>query len=91
MTKSQLIDAVAARTGLRRKEAADAVDAVLDTVEDVLARGGEVALGGFGKFSIAERAARQGQHPRTGEAMEIPAARVPKFAAATHLKQAVRR
>ena len=49
------------------------------------------ALAGVGKFSVAERAARQGQHPRTGEAMDIPASRVPKFTAGSNLKQAVRR
>ncbi|MDP2710433.1 MAG: HU family DNA-binding protein [Solirubrobacteraceae bacterium] len=90
MTKSQLIDAVAARTDLTRRQAADAVDAALETIEDVLGRGGDVALAGFGKFSVAERAARQGQHPRTGAAMEIPAARVPKFTAGSKLKQSVR-
>ena len=72
MTKFQLVEAVAARTDLTRRQAADAVDAILETMEDVLSRGGEVALAGFGKFSVAERAARQGQHPRTGEAMDIP-------------------
>ncbi len=91
MTKSQLIEAVAARTDLTRRQAADAVDAVLETMEDVLSRGGDVALAGFGKFSVAERGARQGHHPRTGEAMEIPASRVPKFTAGSNLKQAVRR
>src|SRR5918997_4172251 len=91
VTKSQLIEAVAARTDLTRRQAADAVDAVLETMEDVLSRGGEVALAGLGKFSVAERAARQGQHPRTGEAMDIPASRVPKFTAGSNLKQAVRR
>lgn len=91
MTKSQLVEAVAARTDLTRRQAAGAVDAVLDTMEDVLSRGGEVALAGFGKFTVVERAARHGQHPRTGQAMEIPAARVPKFVPASNLKQAVRR
>jgi DNA-binding protein HU-beta len=91
VTKSQLIEAVAARTDLTRRQAADAVDAVLETMEDVLSRGGEVALAGFGKFSVAERAARSGQHPRTGETMDIPASRVPKFTAGSNLKQAVRR
>ncbi|HEX8155983.1 MAG TPA: HU family DNA-binding protein [Solirubrobacteraceae bacterium] len=90
MTKSQLVDAVAARTDLTRKQASDALDAVLDTVEGVLSRGGEVSLSGFGKFTVAERAARQGVHPRTGEQMQIPATRVPKFTSGSSLKQAVR-
>jgi DNA-binding protein HU-beta len=91
VTKSQLVDAVAARSGLSRKQSAEAVDAALDTVEDVLSRGGEVMLAGFGKFSVAERAARQGVHPRTGETMNIGASIVPKFTAGSSLKQAVRK
>jgi len=90
VTKAQLVDAVAARSGLSRKQATEAIDAALDTVEAVLSRGGEVMLAGFGKFSTAERAARQGVHPRTGETMNIAATVVPKFTAGTSLKQAVR-
>lgn len=90
MTKTQLVDAVQSRTGLTRKQSADAVEAVLDTVQEVLGRGGEVALAGFGKFSVSERAARIGKHPRTGEAMEIAATRVPRFSPASGLKQAVK-
>lgn len=90
MTKTQLVDAVQARTGLTRKQSAEAVDAVLETVQDVLGRGGEVALTGFGRFSVSERAARTGKHPRTGEPMRIEATRVPRFSPASGLKQAVR-
>jgi DNA-binding protein HU-beta len=90
VTKSQLVDVVQKRAGLTRKQSADAVDAVIDTVQEVLSRGGEVALTGFGRFSVAERDARRGKHPRTGEPMEIAATRVPKFAPASGLKQAVR-
>jgi DNA-binding protein HU-beta len=91
VTKAQLVDAVAARSGLTRKQSAEAIDAALDTVEDVLSRGGEVMLAGFGKFSTAERGARQGVHPRTGETMNIAATIVPKFTAGSSLKHAVRR
>jgi DNA-binding protein HU-beta len=90
VTKSQLVDAIVARTGLTRKQSTDAVDAALGAVEDVLGRGGEVSLSGFGKFTVAERGARQGVHPRTGEPMEIAATRVPKFTAGSNLKAAVR-
>lgn len=90
MTKTQLVDAISARTDLTRTQANEALDAVFDTVEGVLSRGGEVSLAGFGKFTVAERAARQGVHPRTGESMLIPATRVPKFTAGSNLKQAVR-
>jgi DNA-binding protein HU-beta len=90
VTKSQLVDAIAARTGLTLKQSTDAIEAALSAVEDVLARGGEVSLAGFGKFSVTERAARQGVHPRTGDPMQIPATRVPKFTAGSNLKNAVR-
>jgi DNA-binding protein HU-beta len=90
VTKTQLVEAIAARTGLTRKQSTDAIDAALGAVEDVLGRGGEVSLSGFGKFTVAERGARQGVHPRTGEPMEIAATRVPKFTAGSNLKAAVR-
>jgi DNA-binding protein HU-beta len=90
VTKTQLVDAIVARTGLTRKQSTDAIDAALGAVEDVLGRGGEVSLSGFGKFTVAERGARQGVHPRTGEPMEIAATRVPKFTAGSNLKAAVR-
>jgi DNA-binding protein HU-beta len=90
VTKSQLVDAIAARTGLTRKQSTDAIEAALGAVEDVLGRGGEVSLAGFGKFSVAERGARQGVHPRTGDPMQIPATRVPRFTAGSNLKNAVR-
>jgi DNA-binding protein HU-beta len=90
VTKSQLVDAIAARTGLTRKQSTDAIEATLSAVEDVLGRGGEVSLAGFGKFTVAERAARQGVHPRTGDPMQIPATRVPRFTAGSNLKNAVR-
>jgi DNA-binding protein HU-beta len=90
VTKAQLVDAIAARTGLTRKQSTDAIEAALGAVEDVLGRGGEVSLAGFGKFSVAERGARQGVHPRTGDPMQIPATRVPRFTAGSNLKNAVR-
>ena len=87
MTKSQLIEAVAARTDLTRRQAADAVDAVLETMEDVLSRGGEVALAGFGKFSVSHRAARQGRNPSTGQTIQIAASKAAKFSSASALKK----
>lgn len=90
MTKTQLVDADQARTGLTRNQSAQAVEAVLETVQEVLRRGGEVALTGFGRFTVSERAARTGKHARTGDPMKIGATRVPKFSPASGLKQAVR-
>jgi DNA-binding protein HU-beta len=90
VTKSEFVDQVAAQAGLERKQAADAVDAMLAVIEHSLARGGEVTLTGFGKFHVAERGARQGVNPRTGEAIQIAATSVPRFTAGSSLKKAVR-
>ena len=90
MTKSEFVDSVADRTDLSRKQAADVVDAVLDTITDTLKRGSDVTFSGFGKFHVAERGARQGVNPRTGERMQIAASRVPRFTAGSGLKSAVK-
>jgi DNA-binding protein HU-beta len=91
VNKSQLIEQVAARTDMRKSEAAGAVEADLQTIEDNLSRGAEIAITGFGKFHVAERGARQGRNPRTGERIDIAAAKVPRFSAGAGLKQAVNR
>ena len=90
MTKSELVDQVADRAELTKQDAARAVDAVLVTVEDVLRRGSEITLSGFGKFHVGQRGARQGVNPRTGERIQIAASRVPRFTAGSGLKSAVR-
>ena len=90
MTKSEFVDQVASSSGLSKSDATKAVDAFLDTVEDTLKRGSEVSFSGFGKFSVAERGARQGVHPRTGETIQIQASRVPKFTAGSALKKALK-
>ena len=89
MTKGEFVDRVAGQFD-SKKAAADAVDAVLDGIADVLASGGEVNFTGFGKFSVAERAARQGINPRTREKIEIAASRVPRFSAGAGLKSKVK-
>jgi DNA-binding protein HU-beta len=88
VTKSEFVDKVASRFGSKR-EAEDAVEAVIGGIQDVLRSGGEVNITGFGKFHVAQRGARQGKHPRTGEPIHIPASRVPRFSAGSKLKQAV--
>ena len=90
MTKSEFIDQVAAKSGLSKKQAGDAVDAVLETIGSTLAGGGDVAFTGFGKFHVQSRAARTGVNPRTKEKVAIAAARVPKFTAGSSLKSAVK-
>lgn len=89
MTKSEFVDQVAQDASLSKKEAEEAVDNVLNTIQKTLSRGGEVAFTGFGKFHVAERGARQGKHPRTGQPIQIPASKVPRFSAGAKLKQAV--
>ena len=90
MTKADFIDRVADRSGLSKRDASKAVDAVLDSITDALKQGDAVSFTGFGKFSAQQRAARQGVNPRTGERVQIPAATVPKFSAGSQLKQALR-
>ena len=90
MTKSEFVDQVASRASLDKKQAGDAVDAVLETIQEALERGSDVTFSGFGKFSVAERGARQGVHPRTGETIQIAASRVPKFTAGSGLKKSLK-
>ncbi|MBV8257946.1 MAG: HU family DNA-binding protein [Actinobacteria bacterium] len=91
MTKQEFVSEVARRAQLANRDAAKAVDAVLETITDTLKRGGDVTFTGFGKFSTQHRAARTGVNPRNpGEKVHIPAARVPKFSAGSGLKSAVK-
>ena len=90
VTKAEFVDQVSETSGLGKGEASKAVDAVLDTISEVLSRGGEVNFTGFGKFSVADRGARQGVNPQTGERIQIAATRVPRFSAGSALKSAVK-
>jgi DNA-binding protein HU-beta len=89
VTKQEFVDQVSDRSGLSKKDAAGAVDAFLDTVEDALKRGSEVSFSGFGKFSVSARSAREGRNPATGERIQIAASNVPRFTAGAGLKKAV--
>ena len=90
MNKTQLAEQIAARAGVSGAEAGRVLDATLDTIEEALATGNEVTITGFGKFTVAERAARQGVNPATGEPMQIAASTAPRFSAGAKLKQAVK-
>ena len=90
MTKQEFVDKIASKTDMSRKQAADAVEAVLDSITETLRSGGEINFTGFGKFSAADRAARQGVNPRTGERVQIAATTVPKFSAGSQLKAAIK-
>jgi DNA-binding protein HU-beta len=90
VTKSEFVDQIADRAGLSKKDAGDAVDAFLETIEDALKRGSDVSFSGFGKFSVSQRGAREGRNPATGDKIQIPASRVPKFTAGAGLKKAIK-
>jgi DNA-binding protein HU-beta len=90
VTKSEFVDQVASESGLGKGEANKAVEAALQVIEDTLKRGGEINITGFGKFSVAERGARQGVNPQTGERIQIAASRVPKFSAGSALKKSIK-
>lgn len=90
MNKDELIDAVASKTAVAKKEATAVLDGALDEIAKALAGGGEVKLTGFGTFSVSKRAARQGVNPRTGEKIQIAATNAPKFKAGKGLKDAVK-
>ncbi len=89
MNKNDLIASVAEAAGLSKADAGKSVDAVFDAVSGELASGGDVRLVGFGTFSVANRAATKGRNPRTGEVIDIPASKQPKFKAGKGLKDAV--
>ncbi len=89
MNKNDLVAAVAASTGLSKTDSANAVDGMLDSITGALKNGGEVRLVGFGTFSVAQRRASEGRNPRTGERIQIPASKQPKFKAGKALKEAV--
>ena len=86
--KAQLIETVAEKTGLTKKDAT--VDAVFGSIQDFLEKGDKVQLIGFGNFEVRERAARKGRNPQTGAEIEIPASKVPAFKPGKALKDAVK-
>ena len=87
MTKNELAERVAQRSGLSASQARQVVETTLEAVSDELAAGGEVSLAGFGKFSVSHRAARQGRNPSTGQPIQIAASKAAKFSAASALKK----
>ena len=89
MNKSELIDQIAQSADLSKAAAGRALDATIAAVKVALTTGGTVSLVGFGSFYVGKRAARSGRNPRTGAAIKIKAAKVPKFRAGKGLKDAV--
>ena len=89
MNKSELIDAIARHADISKAAAGRALDATVNSIAGSLRKGEIVTLVGFGSFYVGKRAARQGRNPRTGAAIRIRAAKVPKFRAGKALKDAV--
>ena len=89
MNKAEMADRLAARTGLSKAMAREAVDGVFAAIGDALANGGEVRISGFGTFGSRSRPARTGRNPRTGEAVSISASTSPTFKAGKTLKDTV--
>lgn len=89
MNKSELVGAVAEKTGQTKKVAEQAIDATFDAITEALAGGDKIQLVGFGSFEVRERAARTGRNPKTKETIQIPASKAPAFKAGKALKDAV--
>jgi DNA-binding protein HU-beta len=91
VTKQEFVDEVARRANLGKREAGEAVDAMLETITDTLKRRDSINFTGFGKFATSERKARMGVNPRNpSQKVHIAAATVPKFTAGSHLKASVK-
>jgi DNA-binding protein HU-beta len=89
MTKPELVNKIAEKTNLSKKQAAAALDALTGTITETLKAEGKVAIPNLGTFEVKQHAARTGHNPRTGETVEIAAKKVPAFKAAKALKDAV--
>ncbi len=89
MNKNDLIAKVSTSTNLSKADATKAVDCVFDSIAETLKAGDEVRLVGFGTFSVSKRAASTGRNPRTGDTIQIPASKQPKFKAGKGLKDLV--
>lgn len=90
MTKTDLVEKIASKTGLTKKAAADALEAMLETVSGALASGDKVTITGFGTFLVRSRRERMGRNPQTGAPLKIPATKIPAFTAGKALKAAVK-
>lgn len=88
--KADLIDGVASKSGLTKKDATAAVEALFEVVTETLSEGERVQVIGFGTFEVRDRAARKGRNPQTGDEIQIPATKVPAFKAGKGLKDAVK-
>lgn len=89
MNKAQLIEKLALKTHVTKVQAETLMDAYIDIIQKTVSRGEEVKIVGFGTFSLAHRGARKGRNPKTGQAVEIPHSKVPRFKAGKEFKEAL--
>jgi len=90
MNKADLVEEVSAETGLTKRASGEAIGAVIDGITDALARGEKVTLVGFGTFRVVSRKARRGRNPQTGQTIQIPARKVPRFKPGKNLRKKVK-
>ena len=90
MNKTELVEQIAQRSGLSKDQAGEALGATIAAIEEGLAAGEDIAITGFGKFSVAHRSAREGVNPSTGQRIQIAATKAPRFSAGSKLKDAVK-
>jgi DNA-binding protein HU-beta len=90
MTKAELIDKISSGAGLNKADASRALETTLNAIKTSLRKGQKVTLVGFGTFSVTKRKARKGRNPKTGQAINIPAGKTPKFSSGKALKDAVK-
>lgn len=90
VNKKALVETVAEKLGMTKKDATVAVDTVFEEITNTLAQNGKVDISGFGKFEVAERPARMGINPATKEPLQIAASKAPKFKAAKAFKEAIK-
>ncbi|WP_281167137.1 HU family DNA-binding protein [Algicola sagamiensis] len=89
MNKSELVASIAQQADISKADAGRALDSLMQTTQDALAKGDDIVLVGFGTFTVSERNARKGRNPQTGEEIQIPASKLPTFKAGKALKEAV--
>jgi DNA-binding protein HU-beta len=90
MNKAEFVSKLAEKADISKKQASDDLDLIFKTITEVLVSGGEIAIPGFGKFSVSTRKARTGINPQTKSKLEIPESKAPTFSAAQALKDAVK-
>ena len=90
MTKKELVDVIAAKTEMTKKDSETALNAVVEAIKEALVKGEEIRLIGFGTFSVKDTAARTGRNPKTGEEIKIPAGKKVAFKASKELKEALK-